>query len=196
MEGRKLDGRWIAVLGSGQVEPGHPVYQLAEACGRVLAEAGWGVVTGGYLGVMEAASRAARAAGGQVASVPCREFRRARIHPYAATVLWTDRYEDRIRTLCEVAQGYWVLPGGIGTMAELFYTWSMAQLRYPRHKPVILVGPQWPVILEGWRQHLMIPEEDWRCVQWASDPTEALTLLERHLRDASASRSDNADILT
>lgn len=189
MEPSTAGVRWIAVFGSGQVEAGHPVYQLAEVCGRVLAEAGWGVVTGGYFGVMEAASRAARAAGGRVMSVPCREFRRDRIHPYADTVLWTERYEDRIRTLCEVASGYWVLPGGIGTMAELFYTWSMAQLRYPLHKPVVLVGPQWSEILEGWRRLLLIPEPDWRYVRWADDPSRALAFLEPSLHDAPTSPS-------
>ena len=169
---------WIAVMGSGQVDGQHPVYVRAARCGELLARHGWGVVTGGYFGVMEAAARAARAQGGRVRSVPCREFRRNAIHPYADEVIWTDRYEDRIRTLCAIADGYFVLMGGIGTMAELFYVWSIAQVRYPHHPPVVLVGPEWSEVLASWRTNLLIPERDWELIVWTPSPEEAVEWLE------------------
>ena len=175
--------RWIAVFGSGGVGRAHPTYKLAQTVGTLLAEAGFGVITGGYFGVMEAASRAAKDVGGRVRSVPCREFSRDQIHPYADEIIWTSRYEDRIRTLIALADGFLVLPGGIGTMAELFYAWSLTQVRAPRHKPLGCIDTEFFRGLVNWlKSYDYIQPPDWERLHIFDRPEEAVNWLKSVLR--------------
>lgn len=128
----------IAVYGSSAITQDSVEAQNAETLGRLLAEAGYAVCTGGYMGVMEAASRGAKAAGGNVIGVTCKAFSNRTPNLYLTQEIETDDLPQRIATLMRIADGYIVLDGGIGTLAELLLAWNL--LAMGGSKPVIVVG--------------------------------------------------------
>lgn len=175
--GTSKNEKWVAVFGSGTVPEGHPVYQMAERCGFALAQAGFGVLTGGYFGVMEAASRGAQRAGGRVVGVPCTEFARDRTHPYADTWVWTERYEERLITLVHRACAYLVLAGGIGTLSELFFTWSLMIARPSFRKPLIIIGDAWKPFLTWLEQENHVNPEDMKLIHFYPKMEDAIEFL-------------------
>ncbi len=138
----------IAVFGSSQSRPGDAEYDAGVECGRLLAEAGLAVATGGYGGLMEAVSKGAAAAGGPTIGVtaptvfPGRTGANQWVHhemPAADLV-------RRIALLTDVASGYIALPGSIGTLAELVVAWNLAFVAPFSEKPfgpIATVGETW-----------------------------------------------------
>src|SRR5438093_587576 len=112
----------ITVFGGSRVEPGSREYVDAQQLGRALAERGFGVVTGGYNGTMEAVSRGAQEAGGHVVGVTVKviaeNFQRLP-NEYLDQEIQTAALLERIDKLVELGAGYVILPGGSGTLAEL-----------------------------------------------------------------------------
>lgn len=144
------DRRHVTVFGGSQPNAAEPAYQAALKLGQLLGESGYAVLTGGYIGTMEAVSRGAAEAGGHVIGVTCEEIERWRpVRPNQ----WVQE-ERRFATLnqrllalindCDAAMA---LPGGIGTLAEIAVMWSHMQTGVIARKPLILIG-------EGWRQTL------------------------------------------
>jgi uncharacterized protein (TIGR00730 family) len=168
----------IAVFGSSAVEEQNEVYQHALKCGQLLAEHGYNVITGGYTGVMEAASRGAKEAHGYVIGVPTKAFKRDHTNPYIDEVIWAENYHERIQTLINTADAYLLFKGGIGTLSELFYSWCMAQIKNPHNKPIILVGKEWKEDIKFLTKHFIIPERDLVLLQYAHSAEDAITLLE------------------
>lgn len=135
--------RGVAVFGSSEPLPGEAAYEEAREVGRLLGRAGLRVVTGGYGGVMEGASRGAREAGGATIGVTVSAlFGHRSPNPYL------DRVEDRpdllsrTRTLIDLAEGFIILPGRAGTLAELALLWAL-QRAGVHDQPRVLVGPAW-----------------------------------------------------
>ncbi len=174
--------KWIAVFGSGRIESDHPIYRTAYEVGELLAREGYGIVNGGYGGVMEAVAKGAQKENGAVRSVPCREFGRPNIHPYATEVIWTMTYEDRIRTLIQLSDGYIALPGGIGTLAEVFYAWSLAQVHREAPKPLVLYGHWWDDLMECFRTKLIGFESDKELILFTHSFETVLQWLEKHFK--------------
>ena len=142
----------IAVFGSSAGRPGEPGYEEARSCGRLLAEAGYAVATGGYAGTMEACSRGAAAAGGRVIGVtapgafPGRSGANAWVGEEwpAATIT------ERIHHILSISAACITLDGSIGTLTELLVAWNIAfiaGLAGAPAKPVIAVGPSWAALV-------------------------------------------------
>lgn len=134
------------MFGSSATREGSDQWAEAEAVGRRLAEAGLGVVTGGYAGTMEAASKGAFEAGGRVVGVVAPELFRDRFgaNRFVGEELAEATLAARIGTLTDLASGTIVLPGSIGTAAELVVAWNMnhiARLSGGRRLPTVTVGP-------------------------------------------------------
>lgn len=134
----------LAVFGSSTVQPGDAAYSLGIDLGRAAAVAGAAVMTGGYHGTMAAVSRGAHEAGGHVVGVtvelferrgPANEWVRERVHT-------PDLYE-RLRFLVERADGFVVLPGSVGTLTELFLTWTLVGVGGRDAAPIVLLGRHW-----------------------------------------------------
>lgn len=117
----------IAVFGGSEVEEGDTVYATARALGTAIAERGVPVVTGGYGGVMEAASRGARERGGESIGVTCRLFAARQPNPWLTLEIEEPDLFSRTARLVELAQGYVVLAGAAGTLAELGMLWALAR---------------------------------------------------------------------
>lgn len=139
--------RIVSVFGGASPKPGTPAYAEAHRCGALLARAGWTVATGGYTGVMEAASRGAHEAGGHVIGVTCaliehwREGFRA--NQWVIEEIKFDTLRDRLYKLVEFCDVALALPGGIGTLSEISLTWSLIQTGEIKPKPLIVVGRVW-----------------------------------------------------
>src|SRR5947208_6069956 len=116
----------IAVFGSSTVQPDEPAWRLAYDLGRALAEAGADIMTGGYSGVMEACSRGAHEAGGHVIGVTVELFeKRGPANRWVKERVHTADLFDRLRQIVERADGFVALPGSLGTLTEVFLTWTL-----------------------------------------------------------------------
>ena len=129
----------MAVYGSSQAVPGDGVYELGVELGRLLAEAGFGVVNGGYSGLMEAVSAGAAEAGGPVIGVTAPSLfpDRSGGNRFLTEEVPAESLIDRIKVMSEMACAAIVLPGSIGTLTELAVAWNDAILSARRGVPPI-----------------------------------------------------------
>lgn len=138
----------MAIFGSSATEPASQSWIDAEKAGARCAEAGLTVITGGYGGTMEAASRGASLTGGQVIGVTAPDLfpSRSGANPYVTREIVAETLSRRIDILTELATGAIVLPGSIGTTAELVVAWNMnniARRAGATRFPTVAVGRDW-----------------------------------------------------
>jgi uncharacterized protein (TIGR00730 family) len=132
-------GPCVTVFGSARVAPGSEFYRTALALGSALGRAGCTVMTGGGSGAMEAVSRGVKAAGGR--SVGCRmHFPWDEHNGYLDQCVTFRYFFIRKVTLCRTASAFVALPGGFGTLDELFEVLTLIQTRRIARVPIVLVG--------------------------------------------------------
>ncbi len=141
----QMTDRVVAVYGSASIEPGSVDWQVAEAVGRALAEAGYAVLSGGYSGVMEAASRGAHEAGGHVigGAVGLFETRGLKPNSFCKEVVSFETLRERLFFLVQRPDAFVALRGGVGTLSEIALVWSLLQVGELSARPFVLVGPMW-----------------------------------------------------
>lgn len=126
--------------------PGSADYENARTVGRLLAEAGFTVQTGGYSGVMAAASQGANEAGGHVigiTSARIEQFRPMPANPWVKEEIKKQALRERLLYLVDSCHGAIVMPGGIGTLSEMALIWSFVQTGELTPRPIIAVGGLW-----------------------------------------------------
>ena len=136
----------ITVFGGSQAQPGDPVYLEAMKLGTLLGANGFTVLSGGYIGIMEAVSRGAAEAGGHVIGVTCDEieaWRQVRPNQWIKEEIRFPTIRQRLYALMENCDAAIAMPGGIGTLAEIAETWSHLQTMSIPSRPLILVGTGW-----------------------------------------------------
>jgi uncharacterized protein (TIGR00730 family) len=141
----------VSVFGGAEPLPGEPAYEQAVRLGRLLAEAGHTVLTGGYIGTMEAVSQGAAQAGGHVIGVTCAEiesWRKIGPNRWVMEEMRYDTVRQRLYALIENCEAAIALPGGIGTLAEISAMWSSLQTGAIPTRPLILVGEGWKLVLD------------------------------------------------
>lgn len=133
-------GPCVTVFGSARFPDGHPSYEMARELGRELAEAGFAVMTGGGPGVMEAANRGAKEAGGL--SLGCNIVLPEEQKPNRYLDLWVEFQHFFVRKtmLVKYSQAFVALPGGYGTLDETFETLTLVQTRKIAGFPIVLLG--------------------------------------------------------
>ena len=171
----------IAVFGSSEPREGDALYEEARQVGRLLAGLGYGVVTGGYGGVMEAASRGAHEAGGHVVGVTCSIFAAREPNRFLRERRETADLLGRMGGLVEAASGYIVLHGKSGTLAELTLLWALHRAGSLARRPVVLLGAAWRPFLRQLVQSEMIEPEQLSITRVAENPEDAVTLVDRFL---------------
>jgi hypothetical protein len=138
----------VTVFGGSQAKPGCTVYEEARGLGRLLAERGHAVLTGGYMGMMEAVSRGAHEAGGHVIGVTSAEIQSWRPIPandWVKEERKTGTLIERLKMLIEACDAAIGLPGGPGTLAEIALAWNRMVLGAgPRR--LIVVGKGWEAV--------------------------------------------------
>ncbi len=168
----------IAVYGSSTIHPGDAAWQLAHNLGRELGLAGAAVMTGGYCGAMEACSQGAHEAGGHVVGVTVELFEhRSPVNRWVHERVHTDQLYQRLEYLVEKATGFIVLPGSIGTLNELFLTWTLVSVSGRPPAPIVLLGAHWERFLESLHDPDLVRPELFRFVQYAATPAEAARLV-------------------
>ena len=174
----------VTVFGGSRVEPDTEEYLAALELGRALATRGFGVVTGGYNGVMEAVSRGAREAGGTTIGVTvdviARNFERA-TNAYVDQEVRTAQLLERIDKMVELGSAYVVLPGGAGTLAELGVVWNLALIGAMHGKPIVVVGTGWERVLRTMIEQLHTIDRDLEFLNFAKDVDGAVDVVAERL---------------
>jgi uncharacterized protein (TIGR00730 family) len=139
----------VTVFGSARIGPGDPDYERARECGRLLAKAGFAVITGGGPGVMEAANRGAKEAGGFSVGFNIDLPHEQQANGYLDLELTFRHFYARKVMLVKGAEGFVLFPGGFGTLDELFESLTLIQTDKVREFPVSLIGTDyWHGLLE------------------------------------------------
>ncbi len=139
----------VTVFGGASPKPGQPAYEEARRLGRLLAEAGHTVLTGGYMGTMEAVSRGAVEAGGHSIGVTCEEIERWRsspANPWVQEEWRRNSLADRVMTLMESGDALMALPGGPGTLTEISLAWNRLLIKSLSPRPLIVIGEGWQAV--------------------------------------------------
>lgn len=165
-----------AVFGSARVSEHDDEYAVAARTGRLLAESGWAVMTGGYQGAMEAASRGAGDAGGHVIGVTVANWiDRSSPNRWVVEERRTPNLLARLAELV-AADALIAVGGGIGTLAEVALAWNLKQ-RDHALAPLILVGARWERLVPVLARELVIDEHDLRHVHVVGDPEAAIQII-------------------
>lgn len=176
----------VTVFGSARTAHDHPYYTAAETLGRLMAEAGVPVITGGGPGIMEAANKGAKDAGGVSIGLNITLPLEQAPNPYQ-TISLTFRYFF-VRKLMFVkhAVGFVIMPGGFGTLDELFEALTLVQTGKVASFPIVLVNRDYWAGLVDWLKNRMlgdgnINQEDMALVQVVDTPEEAADIIKAHL---------------
>lgn len=174
----------VTVFGGSKPRAGEPAYEQAQNLGGLLASAGYTVLTGGYIGAMEAVSRGAAEAGGHVIGVTCDEIESWRPVRPNRWVLEEMRYptvRQRLYALIDNCDAALALPGGIGTLAEVAVAWSQLQVGASEPRPLIVIGEGWKntfaTFYETLGDYVALPDRAW--LQFAPDVQSAVAQLGR-----------------
>ncbi len=173
--------RTIAVFGGSRAQPGSAEYAEAYTVGRLLAHAGFVVMNGGYGGTMEASARGAREHGGRVIGVLSEEFSWLKPNAYLDETVTSEDLFTRIRTMQRTADGFIVLKGSMGTLAELALVWNLSKIDAKYRKPIILLGNAWASVIQAWREQLPVTDEEALLLHVVAQPEEAVDCM-KHIK--------------
>ena len=168
--------RIVTIFGGSKCRESDPEYADARRAGQLLAEAGFTICTGGYLGVMEAASRGAHERGGRVLGIVMNQFS-AEPNRFLTDKVATPHFYERLQQLIIRSVGFIAIRGGMGTVTELSLVWNKIQTRVIGPRPLVLLGDCWPPLVRGWQQHLAVSDEDVKSLDFASTPEEAVAII-------------------
>jgi uncharacterized protein (TIGR00730 family) len=174
----------VSIFGSTRVKPGDEVYKTAEQIGQLLAENGFGVITGGGPGVMEAANKGAATAGGNSIGLNIEIPLEQKPNPYANITLRFRYFFVRKVMFVKYAVAYIILPGGFGTLDELFESVTLIQTHKIRPFPVILVGSNYWKGLLDWMKEVLLKEgkislSDLEILQLIDEPAEIIKAIKK-----------------
>lgn len=175
----------VTVFGGSQPKEGSPAYAQALALGKLLAGQGHVVLTGGYIGTMEAVSRGANEAGGHVIGVTCEAieaWRPVRANAWVKEERRKKTLMERLEELIGACDAAIALPGGPGTLTEIALTWTLMIVGTLHRRPLILVGDGWQSVFDQVFTGLgdYTPEQQRELLQFAPDVQTAMQLLENN----------------
>ena len=167
----------IAVFGSSTMKESDAGWRLAFDLGGERARAGAAVMTGGYGGIMAACSRGAHEAGGHVVGVTVELFeKRGPVNRWVKERIHTADLYERLRVIVDRADGFVTVPGSIGTLTELFLTWTLLSVGGRPAAPLVLLGDRWPDYLDAHRHPELVLSHLFEHVRCAATPAEAARL--------------------
>jgi len=174
----------VSIFGSSRVGPDDPLYETARTIARLFAEDGFHVITGGGPGLMEAANRGAAEGGASSVGLNIQLPMEQEPNPYANVRMDFRYFFIRKVIFIKYAQAYVVLPGGFGTLDELFEALTLIQTDRIKPFPVILVGNDyWKGLLDWVRDQLLqtgkISPEDLELIQLVDEPAEVVATVQR-----------------
>jgi uncharacterized protein (TIGR00730 family) len=176
---QRIDRPAVSIFGSARIREGTPTYETARRTGQLFAEAGLAVVTGGGPGVMEAANRGAREAGGLSVGFNILLPHEQGLNPYCDVELTFKHFYARKTMFVKAAEGFVIFPGGFGTMDELFEALTLIQTGKIGSFPVVLVDTDyWEEMLDWVRDEMLadglVSPHDLDLLMLTDDPEEAV----------------------
>ncbi len=148
----------LAAFGSSRIGAEAAVYQNVRRLSEQIAKAGWDGVTGGHQGMMAAFSEGMFAGGGHIRSITLERFPTPPDNTLSEEVRARDFFE-RMGMLIEQSDAWLVLPGGLGTLAELAMTWDLLAIRVLEARPLLLYGEMWPPLIDTLSSELVLSAE-------------------------------------
>jgi len=168
--------RIVTIFGGSKCGEDSEEYRHALRVGQLLAEQGFTICTGGYLGVMEAASRGAHERGGHVLGIVMNQFK-AEPNRYLTDKVATEHFYERLQNLITRSVGFIAVRGGMGTVTEMSLVWNKLQTQVIESRPLVLLGKDWPPIIDAFRRHLAVSERDVQLLDFAETPEEAVRIV-------------------
>ncbi len=152
----KIDRPAVSMFGSARIPEGHPYYAAARAVGRSFGERGWAVITGGGPGLMEASNRGAKEGGGLSVGFNIDLPHEQEPNPYLDVSYTFEHFYARKVCFVKPAEGFVILPGGFGTLDELYEALTLIQTGKVMHFPVVLFDTDhWAEMLDWVREELL-----------------------------------------
>ncbi len=193
-------GPAVSVFGSARTKPDEPEYALGVAVGAALVQAGYAVITGGGPGIMEATNRGASEAGGLSIGLGIELPFEQRMNDWVDLGVNFRYFFARKTCFVKYSQGFVVLPGGFGTLDELFESLTLVQTHKVTGFPIVLIGKDYWKGLLGWMRSTVVPRgnvnaPDLDLIQLVDDPAEAVRLVcerDAELRAEEAAVAANA----
>lgn len=187
--------RGVAVFGSARTQPGSRDYERAEQMGRALARAGYAVITGGGPGDMEAVNKGALEAGGESVGLAIELPYELKPNPYLTRTLSFRYFFVRKVMFVKYSSAFVILPGGFGTLDEMFEAVTLIQTKKVKPFPVILVGDDgyWDGLMDWITgtlvQRCKVRAEEVNVIQRARNPQEVLKILRKRARTPPRDRN-------
>lgn len=174
-----MDEILVTVFGGGRVAPDSPLYRECATLGRLLAQARFRVATGGYYGSMEAVLQGAAETGGHTVGFTCSTFDAAlRPNGWVREERKTASMPARIERMAVDSDAFVVVHGGLGTLAELALVWDMMLTGEARPRPFVVIGAEWPQVIESLYQHTQIGSSARRYLTLVGTPQAAVSHLQ------------------
>lgn len=175
-------GPCITVFGSARFDENHRYYQLARAMGAAVAKMGFTVMTGGGPGIMEAANRGAKDAGGRSVGCNIRLPFEQKHNPWLDRWVTMEHFFVRKTLLLKYSYGFIIMPGGFGTMDEMFEALTLIQTHKIKNFPIVIMGTEfWPEMRQ-FMEHMLrgatISAEDLSLIKWTDSVEEAVAHLQ------------------
>ena len=184
VEGLHDIGPAVSIFGSARTLSDDPQYKKAESLSALFVKNGFGVITGGGGGIMEAANKGAAEAGGTSVGLNIRLPFEQKPNPFATLQMEFKYFFIRKVMFIKYAAAYVVMPGGFGTLDELFEVMTLVQTQRIRPFPIILVGTQyWRGLLDWIRKQLLaqrlISPKDLDIIQVMDDPEDIVSTVRK-----------------
>jgi uncharacterized protein (TIGR00730 family) len=182
---QEIDRPAVSIFGSARIAKESPTYERARATGAAFADAGFAVVTGGGPGVMEAANRGCKEAGGLSVGFNIALPFEQGLNPWCDLALTFDHFHVRKVMFVKAAEGFVNFPGGFGTQDELWEALTLRQTRKIGDFPIVLFDSDyWEELLDWVRDEMLddglISPEDLAGMIVTDDPAEAVRLVVSH----------------
>src|SRR5690242_19099074 len=173
---QKSNDKIITIFGGSQCDEDSQEYREAKDLGSRLAEAGFTICTGGYLGVMEAASRGAREKGGRVFGIVMNQFK-SEPNRYLTDKVASVHFYERLQNLIMRSIGFIALRGGMGTVTEVSLVWNKLQTKVLDPRPIVLLGQSWRNVVHAWQENLVVSDADVALLDFADTAKDACDII-------------------
>ncbi|MBN8578974.1 MAG: TIGR00730 family Rossman fold protein [Cytophagales bacterium] len=178
-------GPCVTIFGSARTKPSHPYYKIAEDIAAELVHHGYGVITGGGPGIMEAGNRGANRAGGKSVGLNIFLPFEQKGNPYidADKLITFDYFFVRKLMFVKYSQGFIIMPGGFGTLDELTEALTLIQTKKIGRFPIVMVGKKFWAGWLKWVKEVLVDEkminpEDLNLINLVDTPKEAVKVID------------------
>jgi len=172
----KSNEKIVTIFGGSKCAKNSAEYREAMELGGRLAEAGFTICTGGYLGIMEAASRGAHEKGGRVFGIVLNQFKNEP-NRYLTDKVATNHFYERLQNLIIRSVGFVAFRGGMGTVTEISLVWNKLQTGVIKKRPLVLIGECWKPVVEAWRENLAVSDADVNMLDFVTSAKDATEII-------------------